>query len=67
MCDVLFTVINYARFVKVNPDLALSKTNQKFIKRFKYIEGKAKEDNCKIQDLNIQEMEKFWQEAKKFD
>lgn len=65
--DVLFSIINYARFVNVNPDLALAKTNQKFIKRFIYIEEKAKENKNKIQDLNIQEMEKLWQEAKKFD
>jgi XTP/dITP diphosphohydrolase len=65
--DVLFSIINYARFVNVNPDLALAKTNQKFIKRFKFIEEKAKENKNKIQNLNIQQMEKLWQEAKKFD
>lgn len=62
--DVLFALINYARFVKVNPEDALEKTNRKFIKRFQYIEQKAKESGRFIGDLTLDEMEVFWQEAK---
>ena len=63
--DVLFALINYARFIKVNPEDALEKTNRKFIKRFQYIEQKAKESGRFIGDLTLDEMEAFWQEAKK--
>jgi len=65
--DLLFSIINYARFINVNPDLALAKTNKKFIKRFQFIEQNAEKENRKIQDLNIEEMEDLWQKAKKFD
>ncbi len=62
--DLLFALVNYARFIKVNPEDALEKTNKKFIKRFAYIEEQAKKSNRKIQDLTLAEMEVFWQEAK---
>ena len=62
--DVLFALINYARFIKVNPEDALEKTNRKFIKRFQYIEQKAKESGRFIGDLTLDEMEAIWQEAK---
>ena len=62
--DVLFALINYARFIKVNPEDALEKTNRKFIKRFQYIEQKAKESGRFIGDLTLDEMEALWQEAK---
>lgn len=62
--DVLFSLINYARFVNVNPDDALEKTNKKFIKRFQYIEEKAKMSGRKLTDLSLDEMEQYWQEAK---
>jgi XTP/dITP diphosphohydrolase len=62
--DVLFSLINYARFIKVNPETALERTNKKFIKRFKYIEVQAKKHDRSINDLNIEEMEAYWQEAK---
>jgi XTP/dITP diphosphohydrolase len=62
--DLLFALINYARFIKVNPEDALEKTNKKFIKRFAYIEEQAKLSHRKIQDLTLAEMEVFWQEAK---
>jgi XTP/dITP diphosphohydrolase len=62
--DLLFALVNYARFIKVNPEDALEKTNKKFIKRFAYIEEQAKLSNRKIQDLTLAEMEVFWQEAK---
>lgn len=62
--DVLFALINYARFINVNPEDALEKTNRKFIKRFQYIEQKAKEAGRFIGDLTLNEMEAYWQEAK---
>lgn len=62
--DVLFSLINYARFVNVNPDDALEKTNKKFIKRFQYIEEKAKSTGRKLTDLSLEEMEQYWQDAK---
>ncbi len=64
--DVLFSLINYARFIKINPENALEKTNKKFINRFQYIEEKAKEKNVNISDMSLSEMDKFWNEAKKF-
>ena len=62
--DVIFALINYARFIKVNPEDALEKTNRKFIKRFQHIEQKAKESGRFIGDLTLDEMEALWQEAK---
>ena len=62
--DVLFSLINYARFLKINPDNALELTNQKFIKRFDFIESKAKELGKKLSDLSLSEMEVIWKEAK---
>lgn len=62
--DLLFALINYARFINVNPEDALEKTNKKFIKRFSYIEQKAKETGRKIQDLNLQEMDVYWNQSK---
>jgi len=62
--DVLFSLINYARFIKVNPESALERTNKKFIKRFQYIESQAKKAKRSIEQLTLEEMEAFWQEAK---
>lgn len=62
--DVLFSLINYARFIKVNPESALERTNKKFIKRFQYIESKAKKSNRSIQNLTLDEMEAYWKQAK---
>ncbi|MBG44044.1 MAG: nucleoside triphosphate pyrophosphohydrolase [Aequorivita sp.] len=63
--DVLFSMINYARFLKVNPENALERTNKKFIKRFQYLESKAKEVNKSLKDMTLAEMDVFWNEAKK--
>ncbi len=63
--DVLFSMINYARFLKVNPENALERTNKKFIKRFQYLEGKAKGMNKSLKDMTFAEMDIFWEEAKK--
>jgi len=65
--DVMFSLVNYARFLKVNPENALERTNKKFIKRFNYIEEKAKKSQRKVSELSIEEMEILWQEAKKTD
>ncbi|WP_074408624.1 MULTISPECIES: nucleoside triphosphate pyrophosphohydrolase [Aquimarina] len=63
--DVLFSMINYARFLKVNPEDSLERTNKKFIKRFQYLESKAKENNKSLRDMTLAEMDVFWEEAKK--
>lgn len=62
--DVFFSLINYARFVGVNPETALERTNKKFIQRFQYIEQQAAAQKKSIENLDINEMEAFWQEAK---
>ena len=63
--DLLFSLINYARFININPEDALEKTNKKFIKRFQYLESKATELNKSLQDMTLAEMDVFWNEAKK--
>lgn len=63
--DVLFSLINYARFLEVDPESALEKTNKKFIKRFQYLEQKAQESNKPLQEMTLTEMDFFWEEAKK--
>jgi len=63
--DLLFALINAARLYKLKPDNALEKTNQKFIRRFNYIEQKAMEQGRSLQDMSLDEMEALWQEAKK--
>jgi XTP/dITP diphosphohydrolase len=62
--DLLFALINYARFIEVNPEDALEKTNRKFIQRFKHIENRALEMGKSISDMKLSEMEIYWQEAK---
>lgn len=62
--DVLFSMINYARFIGVNPEDALERTNKKFIKRFQYLEQKAAENGKKIADMTLAEMDVFWEESK---
>lgn len=62
--DVLFSFINYARFLKVNPEDALERTNRKFIARFQYLEEKATAQGKSLKDMTLQEMETYWQEAK---
>ncbi len=63
--DVLFSMINYARFLKVDPESALERTNKKFIKRFQYLEAKAKEVGKSLKEMNLSEMDIYWEEAKK--
>ncbi len=63
--DLLFSLVNYARFVGINPETALEKTNKKFIKRFKYIEAAALREGKNLQNMTLAEMDAYWDEAKK--
>ena len=63
--DVLFSMINYARFLKIDPESALERTNKKFIKRFQYLEQKSKDLEKPLAEMTLAEMDKFWEEAKK--
>ncbi|MFZ2284674.1 MAG: nucleoside triphosphate pyrophosphohydrolase [Lutibacter sp.] len=65
--DVLFSLINYARFIEVNPENALERTNKKFIGRFQFLESEAKKLNKPLHDMSLAEMDVFWNEAKKLD
>ena len=62
--DVLFSLINYARFIGVNPEDALEKTNKKFIKRFQYLESQALKMGKKLSEMTLAEMDVYWNEAK---
>ena len=63
--DVLFSMVNYARFLNINPENALERTNKKFTKRFQYLESKAKLLNKNLKDMTLDEMDVFWEEAKR--
>ncbi|MDO8999223.1 MAG: nucleoside triphosphate pyrophosphohydrolase [Bacteroidota bacterium] len=63
--DVLFSLINYGRFLNINPEDALEQTNKKFIKRFGYMEEKVKEQGKQIADCKLEELDGYWNEAKK--
>ncbi len=63
--DVFFALVNYARFLNVNPEYALRKTNKKFIDRFNYVQKRVQESGRKINESNLEEMDKFWNESKK--
>ncbi|WP_271405095.1 nucleoside triphosphate pyrophosphohydrolase [Tenacibaculum soleae] len=64
--DVLFSMINYARFIKVNPENALEKTNKKFINRFQYLEEAAKKEGKDLSDMSLTEMDVYWEKSKEF-
>ncbi|MFY9241420.1 MAG: nucleoside triphosphate pyrophosphohydrolase [Polaribacter sp.] len=64
--DVLFSMINYARFIGVNPENALEKTNKKFINRFQYLEKAAKKEDKQLADMSLAEMDVYWNESKKY-
>jgi MazG family protein len=63
--DLLFSLINFARFIDINPEEALEKTNLKFIDRFQYLETEAAKDGKKLQDMTLSEMDFYWNKAKK--
>jgi len=64
--DVLFSMINYARFIGVNPENALEKTNKKFMNRFQYLEKVAKKEGKELSDMSLTEMDVYWEESKEF-
>lgn len=63
--DVLFSMINYARFLGVDPETALERTNKKFIKRFQYLEKASKKAGKELSEMTLEEMDVYWEEAKK--
>ena len=63
--DVLFSMINYARWVGVNPEDALAKTNQKFIRRFQWMEAETRKEGKSLQDMSLAEMDTYWERSKK--
>ncbi|WP_312789252.1 nucleoside triphosphate pyrophosphohydrolase [Sphingobacterium sp.] len=63
--DLLFSLINYARHIGINPENALERTNKKFIERFTYLEQKAEENNRQLHEMSLEEMDVYWDEAKK--
>lgn len=65
--DLFFSIINAARLYKIDPEIALEKTNKKFIKRFNYLEEKTLQKGKSLKEMSIDDMEKIWQEAKKFE
>ncbi len=62
--DVLFALINYSRFINVNPENALERTNKRFMKRFLIMEQLIKQDNLELSDMNLQEMDVYWNKSK---
>ena len=62
--DVFFSLINYSRFIGIDPEEALEKTNTKFIKRFKYLENTVKKEGKDLMKMNLSEMNKYWNKSK---
>ncbi|WP_080238958.1 nucleoside triphosphate pyrophosphohydrolase [Spirosoma rigui] len=62
--DLLFSLVNYARFIDINPETALERTNKKFIKRFQYLEERARANGKALADMTLAEMDVYWNEAK---
>ena len=62
--DLLFSLINYSRFIDVNPEEALERTNKKFIHRFQYLETAALKDGKQLKDMTLAEMDEYWNLAK---
>lgn len=63
--DLLFSLVNFARFLNINPENALAHTNQKFVTRFKHLEDLVRSDERNLTDLNLEEMDKYWEQAKR--
>jgi len=63
--DVLFSLVNYARFLNINPENALERTNKKFIERFTYLENRSKELKKPLSEMTLPEMDSIWEESKK--
>ncbi len=62
--DLLFSIVNYARFLSIDPDEALERTNRKFIKRFQFLETEARKDGKKLGEMTLAEMDVYWERAK---
>jgi uncharacterized protein YabN with tetrapyrrole methylase and pyrophosphatase domain len=65
--DLLFALVNYGRFLDINPEDALERTNRKFIRRFQYVEQGAKKSGKLLHQMSLEEMDVFWNEAKSLD
>ena len=65
--DLLFALINYSRFININPEDALERTNKKFIKRFQYLEEHSKASGKSLRDMTLEEMDVYWNEAKEIE
>jgi MazG family protein len=63
--DLLFSLVNYARFINIDPEEALERTNKKFIKRFQYLESESAKDGKKMGEMTLAEMDEYWERAKK--
>ncbi len=64
--DLMFSLVNYSRFIDIDPEEALERTNLKFIKRFQYLETESKKDGKNISEMSLEEMDKYWEKAKSF-
>lgn len=62
--DLLFSLVNYARFIDINPETALERTNKKFIKRFTYLETESRKDGKLLSEMSLAEMDEYWNKAK---
>ncbi len=62
--DLMFSLVNYARFMKINPEEALERTNKKFISRFRYLEDSARANGQNLSEMNLEQMDVYWNEAK---
>lgn len=62
--DILFSLVNYARYKNINPESALERTNKKFMKRFKYLEEETKKQNLDLSEMSLEEMDVYWEKAK---
>ena len=61
--DLLFSLVNYARFIDIDPEEALERTNKKFIKRFQYLESESAKDGKKMGEMSLAEMDEYWERA----
>jgi len=62
--DLLFSLVNYARFIDIDPEEALERTNKKFIRRFQYLESASAKDGKKLGEMSLAEMDAYWEKAK---
>jgi XTP/dITP diphosphohydrolase len=65
--DLLFSLVNYARFVDINPETALERTNKKFIRRFTFLEEQSRADGKELQTMSLAEMDAYWEKAKQLE